>query len=310
MRFAPTTKGSFASLAAALLVCCARSSETKMPVAASPVVPDAGTTDAGATDAGTSDAGAAEASWEWATSLVKGLETHPGPLTFPADAWTTKGRLTLWVDARYLWDGAPPRCTALDAVPEDGALNVHYAESFGKKAGAIDEPTAHLVLDEHATLQGTTTREADGSVSAFECSSTLGALSDVSRDALRYRATIVSLEFACRMTDLERDRRCPQCVRCKPTLFFGRPPLRISASPSLKMADVDAAPACVPCSAPDEGPALVDRLRRAVKGHYVRVPQDGPAFFRTAASCESDLGERVRKRLVPIAYDCNGPMTH
>lgn len=297
MKLAATILG---VLATALVVSCTRNSVTNSPLAASAV--DAGTPP----DGGNDDA---EAGWQWATSLVKGLDAHPEPLAFPGESWTTTAHLTLWVDARYLWDGAPGRCMPLEAEAEHGRLHLYYAEKFGKTAGAREVPTTHLVLDEAASLQGGTVREADGRLWAYGCSGTLGALSETSPDALHYRATVVAPQFECRMTDLESDARCPRCVRCKPTLFYGRHP-KPSDAPSLQVSEVDTAPTCIPCTTPDEGPALVRRLNHAVAGHFVRLPLDGPAFFRTSASCESDLAGRVRKRLVPLAHGCDGLITH
>jgi hypothetical protein len=249
-----------------------------------------------------------DATWEWAAGLVPGLRAYAEPVAFSAEDWT-RGPLTLWADARYLWDEAPARCVAFRAEPDAGELYVHYAEDFGRRPDGRGVWTVLLRLGDSATLEGVSAHDEAGETTAAGCSGALGGLSASATDALHYRAELVGPRFECRPTDLETDSRCPPCVRCQPTLFFGRP-LPPGGRVSVKSVSLNEAPACIPCSGPDGGPALVSRLNRAVAGHYVLRPKDGPAFFRAQAACDADRVDRMRDGIVPSAHGCQGPNVH
>jgi hypothetical protein len=247
----------------------------------------------------------------WANAQLPALTSHPPPPTFANAKWLDGQKtVTLFVDARALGSkGAPAKCDPLQLARQDDALVGLVPMDYGKDPAMNGVGHYTLTLKGEAVLTGpsweskTSTGENGAAIGKFEL---LGRhLQLPLDDALLYRGMLVKIEVGCSMEDLERDARCPSCVRCarfreEPRSLDPNSAYGFGPSPTVKMTSSSAPPACIECPKGDPMKSRLPRFAAAIEDLVTVMPAGpapgvGPGFFRTLFACEADRKAREKK---------------
>jgi len=240
----------------------------------------------------------------WGKEQMPSLESVAKPPTL-ADATWLKGKksIVLFVDTAELWSqGAPKACVPLTLDVDADVLVAGVPVKYGEKPNGNGVWTYALTLGTRAEITGPGMRAKtkDGeSVTGTGCMRMLGHhLQSPTEDALRYRGALIRMGVACDFDDLEKDPRCPTCVRCarfverreslEPMYGSG-----VFKKPTVKVTTGET-PTCIACPEKDVRAGQLDRFRTLTEDRITIEPDiSGPAFFRTSQACEADRKARL-----------------